>query len=330
MKATFSTLVFFFVLGCLIAQPAEFPAPCSNSSVGFYGMNNVKINGVAASSGDWIAAFDPRGNIAGRTQISNPAFVTLFIYGGTNAPCNTLGNPAPQGMLGGESFTLIVWDQSAGLFYTLAAPVSGWAAGGFFNNPFATSPNFNVPFIFLPVELLFFEAKIQDDRTSLLQWATATEINNSHFEIEHSADGRNFEYIGKVNGAGESQTLLQYTFTDESPAVGLNYYRLKQVDFDGQFEYSKVVSVSLDRKGGSDMEVFPNPAGTFAELLLPEGLSEVETTITVHDNAGREVLRRKEQPNVLVRLPLDGIPAGFYTLTVRGGNEVISKPLVVQ
>ncbi len=136
--------------------------------------------------------------------------------------------------------------------------------------------------------------------------------------------------IGKIQGSGNSQSTIEYTFIDESPNIGLNYYRLKQVDFDGQFEYSKVITVNFDRKNSDDLEVFPNPTSAFADVLLPESLTDRETVVTLHDFAGREVLRRKEQPSNSVRLELEGLPAGYYTINVRSGNETFIKPLVIQ
>lgn len=99
----------------------------------------------------------------------------------------------------------------------------------------------------LPVDLLFFSAT-NDKRAKdniVLEWATASEQNNSHFIIEHSADGRNFTTLEKIEGMGTYDDLTEYSFTHEKIQTAKNYYRLKQVDFDGEFVFSAVEQINL-------------------------------------------------------------------------------------
>ncbi|MEH0157248.1 hypothetical protein V6R21_24255 [Limibacter armeniacum] len=88
----------------------------------------------------------------------------------------------------------------------------------------------------LPVEMIFFSAKRQSSDV-MLTWATASEVNNDYFEIQRSTDGKNFEIIGSVNGNGDSQARIDYEFIDTNAPKGTVYYRLKQVDYNGKFEY---------------------------------------------------------------------------------------------
>lgn len=111
----------------------------------------------------------------------------------------------------------------------------------------------------LPVEWMFFQAKSHQGEADLT-WATATEVYTSHFEIQRSGDGRNWKNIGSENATGDSATEQHYAFTDRLPLDGISYYRLRQVDFDGAFEYSVIRSVSMEKKGGIELMVFPNPA----------------------------------------------------------------------
>jgi len=103
----------------------------------------------------------------------------------------------------------------------------------------------------LPIELLSFNCEKSKELLKLT-WETATESNNKMFVIERSADAVGWEAIGKINAVGNSATIIHYSFVDQSPLIGLNYYRLKQVDFDNQFEYSTIICVesnkSLDDK----------------------------------------------------------------------------------
>jgi hypothetical protein len=98
----------------------------------------------------------------------------------------------------------------------------------------ATSP--------LPVTLLSFEGK-QMEEDILLSWSTASETNNQYFSVERSPDGIHFETAGQVSGAGNSNQVIQYRFTDINPLPGINYYRLTQVDFDGLSTTSAIIAI---------------------------------------------------------------------------------------
>jgi hypothetical protein len=102
----------------------------------------------------------------------------------------------------------------------------------------------------LPVDLVYFETKAIDDQQALLHWQTASELNNNYFDVERSYDAIHWEWVGNVTGNGTTNQLTDYNFTDKSIATSQNtpYYRLKQVDFDGAFEYSNERVVSFDGK----------------------------------------------------------------------------------
>src|ERR1041385_9231891 len=91
-----------------------------------------------------------------------------------------------------------------------------------------------------------------------LVWTTASEINNDYFSVERSEDAISYQVVGTVKGAGNSTQELYYSLKDQSPVRGINYYRLKQTDFDGHFKYSEVCSVSAQPVNG--IKVYPNPA----------------------------------------------------------------------
>jgi hypothetical protein len=111
----------------------------------------------------------------------------------------------------------------------------------------------------LPIELLFFDAKIKDDKVEIT-WSTASEINNDYFNIEKSLDGKNFEVIGSIDGAGTSNIQHDYSFIDENPVKCTAYYRLKQTDYDGKYEYSYIVAVLYVNKDTEcKLNVYPNP-----------------------------------------------------------------------
>jgi Pregnancy-associated plasma protein-A/GEVED domain/Secretion system C-terminal sorting domain len=117
----------------------------------------------------------------------------------------------------------------------------------------------------LPIKLLAFNGHLTQQKTVALAWQTATEQNSNRFEIERSIEGKTFEYIGKTNAAGNSNTVLKYDFEDTKPQIGNLYYRLKMIDNDGSFEYSNIVNIILNGNIGKWL-VYPNPASDMITL----------------------------------------------------------------
>lgn len=110
----------------------------------------------------------------------------------------------------------------------------------------------------VPVQLMYFRGKAEAERVRL-SWATALEINSSHFNVERSTDLKEFATIGKLTSAGDSRQLINYSFLDEAPLPGVNYYRLKQVDKDGTSDYSKIIAVSPQAEA-TQFVIYPNPS----------------------------------------------------------------------
>ena len=174
----------------------------------------------------------------------------------------------------------------------------------------------------LPIELVQFTAAAKG-RSILLFWRTATEISNSHFAVERSPDGRNFTAIGQVPGAGTSFEPQHYIFTDERPLPGLNYYRLRQVDFDGQFSYSPVVTALVGQPGG--ILLFPSPATDFLNIQLEKPLEET-VVWEVFDLTGRLLRSGKFLAETAdVEINVNELPRGIYALRVVAGREAFVK-----
>lgn len=112
--------------------------------------------------------------------------------------------------------------------------------------------------VVLPITLSNFEVTC-DNGLPKINWTTSTEINNDYFTIERSSDGHQFESIGKINGAGNNSTSLNYSFVDDSPLTTVGYYRLKQTDFDGKFDYTNIVAANC-KKDDLYSSIYPNPA----------------------------------------------------------------------
>mgnify|MGYP003652594050 FL=1 len=163
--------------------------------------------------------------------------------GGTNATSTTITVPKPSAVNTSTSITEIL----------LRVPSSG--AGYCWNH--ACTFNF-----VLPVELTSFEAVRTEDNVRL-EWTTASELNNDYFEVLKSYDGEIFSVIGYVDGHGTSSEVIDYSYTDSEPKQA--YYRLRQLDYDGQFEYSDVVAAK-----GNGREVISVRYYTFAGVETQE------------------------------------------------------------
>ncbi|MEL6986700.1 MAG: choice-of-anchor V domain-containing protein [Bacteroidota bacterium] len=146
----------------------------------------------------------------------------------------------------------------------------------------------NISDVALPVELLGFYANLNEKGQIELNWATAIEVNSDYFVIEKSENGIDFDEIGQVNAAGSSFNNFDYQFTDIQSRNGLYYYRLKLVDKDASFEYSKSISIEVENEI-SKLRIFPNPVLDVTTF----NLSDLEEThVNIFDAAGKSILSR--------------------------------------
>ena len=174
----------------------------------------------------------------------------------------------------------------------------------------------------LPVELTFFNGEVNNNEI-ILSWQTATEINNERFDIEYSTDGSAFETIEKINGAGDSFEQNNYRFQHNSPANGINYYRLKQVDFDGQFEYSKTISISL--KTDNDWSLFPTRSQS--EVTVEWEESFLANALEVIDLSGKVVFSKiLDAEEKHAQVSVINLPTGAYFIKISNGRTISSKP----
>ncbi|MEZ5058432.1 MAG: T9SS type A sorting domain-containing protein [Saprospiraceae bacterium] len=192
-------------------------------------------------------------------------------------------------------------------------------------NPGEVSLNFMV----LPVELSSFTVEEAPRNRGLLSWTTETEMDNKGFEVEHSMDGLNWKTLGFVEGKGRSVQTQRYEFQDRNPEDGTNYYRLKQVDFDGKTDYSPIRSLDFGNIRTNDMKVFPNPVnGREFTINLPE--FEKETgVLRVFDMKGNLQLR-KEFSGIATNIKTENMNPGMYLIEVKIGGEKFSDKIIVK
>jgi len=158
----------------------------------------------------------------------------------------------------------------------------------------------------IPIELLSFKA-IKERKEILLSWQTASEQNSDYFAVERSTDGKKFTGIGRVNASGTSMETHNYSLTDKNPATGLNYYRLKQVDKDGHFTLSKIISMVFD---SNVLSFYPNPA---TKTLFFNKAIEV---VSIRDMQGKQVLHLKD---VTSDIDISTLRPGTYIVDVNHG-----------
>lgn len=161
----------------------------------------------------------------------------------------------------------------------------------------------------LPVELIAFTGEAKGDAVQL-DWTTASEHDNDFFAIERSTDGDVFTAIGEVDGAGNTAHETRYQFIDPAPGQGVDYYRLKQVDVDGQSSYSEVVAVFFRDEQGPLMMV-PNPGSDQVRILLPQ--STTGWNVSVIDATGRELLVTRVSGDQAL-LETGTLPRGVYSI----------------
>lgn len=160
----------------------------------------------------------------------------------------------------------------------------------------------------LPIELLSFNAYAVQEGVSL-KWITATEQNSDRFEIERSIDGEHFDPIGSLPSAGNSAQQLHYEFFDRLPFQGLNHYRLRHVDIDGDVQLSPVQSVYIERHGKDEVFLIPNPGSGLVQVVLPE--NSTGSLFVITDAVGQDVLSARPD-GARMSLDLSRLAHGMY------------------
>jgi len=216
-------------------------------------------------------------------------------------------------------------------FPTLTPPYMDFQRVGpnsLWNQPTISGPSTLSSTGVLPITLSRFDA-ILNNKVINLSWTTAEEINSDHFGIERSTDASHWQTIGKVAAAGFSSIAVNYSYTDESPSVGVNYYRLQMVDGDGKYKYSSVKVVNGTLTKG--LSVFPNPANNFVNVTLGNEMN-LGTTIRLINQFGQILQERKlnHAAGTTISLPVHNYPQGSYVLQVIGedGSRQTSKVLI--
>lgn len=164
----------------------------------------------------------------------------------------------------------------------------------------------------LPVELIHFAATAENESVKL-NWTTASELNNDFFTVQHSTNGVEFTSLGIINGQGTTHNSTSYEFIDETPHAGINYYRLKQTDFDGTSDFSNVVAVNMNL----EWMLYPNPVTYGTDVTINK-----KDDYAVYNNLGVMVMKLSDTTKINIAT----LAPGVYT--VRGSNGSVRRLVV--
>lgn len=250
----------------------------------------IKYGGMDLVSPDWVATPVSAGPFTVTWTNTAPHATSYYEVYITNADWT------PAQPLTWASLTLLVQTEPSSAAGTVDIPVtlpersgkhviySIWQRSDSGEAFYSTS---DIDFgVVLSADLTSFDADLLGKNDVELSWTTASEVNNAYFAIEHSIDGTNFKEIRKVAGAGSTQERQEYNFIDRMPVNGKNYYRLRQVDYDGNLNYSSIESVEVQ----TDVKVtiYPTLANDFIQIELKRGM-QMNIEFQIFDIAGRSI-----------------------------------------
>ncbi|MEO6917003.1 MAG: choice-of-anchor J domain-containing protein, partial [Chitinophagaceae bacterium] len=182
----------------------------------------------------------------------------------------------------------------------------------------------------LPVQLLSFDAALSGSQV-VLSWVTASEKSSEKFIVERAADGKNFTAIDQQAARTISNSRVSYRSVDQSPLSPIGYYRLKQVDIDGTFTYSKIITLSTSADGKGALELYPNPVHNMIKLSLKFSSGTYSGIIT--GTNGQLYLQERGTINDLnqkLNQKLDSLKPGVYLFQLRGQSELHSVRFIKQ
>jgi hypothetical protein len=189
------------------------------------------------------------------------------------------------------------------------------------------------PYTSLPVDLENFYA-IEDGHKTVVSWTTTREINNHYFILEKSNDGKKFNPLQQLEGNGNSDFENVYTITDKESRNGTIYYRLKQVDYNGGFSYSQIISLNIGSKS-QVLEIFPNPIKDFIVTFSLIGLEKGENLIvSIFDSSGKRQYEERISMNGsegVFSLNLNNkLNKGIYFMQIKSASKNLRKPFLVK
>ena len=312
--------IWYVVLGSGIAQTGDLVITLSGNATGFFGVA-ASYTGVEQSNpiGDTDYAFGPitsnsssltLSTTAGNMAVDNIRALSVATVGAgqTEIAQPTDGFAGSYEAASGSNVTMS-WTWSDASFQHCAVDLNQVGI--------------------LPVELTSFQAKAVAQNINL-EWQTATETNNYGWDIEHSTEGRNWSVIDFVKSLGNSFDAQNYSYAHNTPVKGINYYRLKQIDYDGNFDYSEIKSVNFNNGLlRAEISVFPNPVTT-GTLSLSSLKADFESAFLELFDAQGQIVLTRFVTNQTTSLDVRHLAKGIYWLGMRIDGEPFWKKVVLE
>ncbi len=276
----------------------------NNIFIGGIGDGWNKAANISSSNTIFVGGIGDGWNNAANVSASNTIFVGGIGDGWNNAANVSASNTIFVGGIGDG------W-HNAGNAAASNNIFLGGGGDGWVNAYRPTNP--------LPVNFLYFNVRKQGKNIGLLSWKTAREANTSHYDVERSTDAVNFSFIGKVMANGNTSAESNYTFTDNAPAKGFNYYRLKQVDRDGRFMYTAARFLNFDDLDAGSVKYYPNPTNGILNIELTDEMRKQEKWLTVSTSGGIVIDQVKIQANGnrVIPVSLGKYPKGIYFIQIK-------------
>jgi hypothetical protein len=257
----------------------------------------------------------------------------VYFFKTTGVPYSTATSLHPAGVYNGIELTNFMDNQTAlnGTNYVEIHDINSFSGGGLITGVVPVGGTITGTAILLDLKLLDFSAKRAAKNVNLT-WRTKDEQNMSHFELERSADGVNFENIASISTQAKNQ-INHYSWKDEAPYLGRNYYRLRMMEITGQITYSEIRVVSFDDVEPYTMRVVPNPFKRALNIeLYNSSITEMQTSIMVYNTLGQVVYAaEKTLSGGQVRIEITEArtwDAGCYTVVLRNEEFTQQKQII--
>lgn len=296
-----------------------------------FDLNGTSITNISFWIGDvetsdntpgYIITYDQMGNLIANQEI--PTSVPVASQSGPNCTGNSGGIDSGSGC--GNDETVFVSVSAASPLGTVCVQVGDLSDDNV--NPGGTEHlsfgGFAVggTCLTVPVEFTSFQAEKTGDFV-LLNWSTSTEINNDYFIVQHSLDGENFDDLDYIQGNGTTSTEQYYRYEHGTPAQTINYYRLKQVDYDGTTDFSNIVSVRFGTESDFEIEIYPTVFNDIVNITSTTQL--IDTDAMVYNVQGALVLRKTINN---YEVDLSTLSTGTFVLRIVGNNIISTHRII--
>ena len=296
-----------------------------------YSGNAVTVDG---TSGPFIVTYPDAANIV--WNVGNYQNVTWNPANTQNAPVSCNKVTIQLSTDGGLTYPITLVDSTANTgsvqikvpeAITTTARIRVMAVGNVFYD--ISNNNFTIQDTTVPIIWISFTGTPQNNNTALLTWVV-DELNVDHYEVEHSADDINFDTIATVKSVAGDGINQQYSYVNQNPFQGINYYRIEEVNKSGSFTYSDIITVSFNNVP-VPWTIFPNPA--IGSVNVVSNISSSNVVLQLFDSEGRLVYQNElSQTTIgqLTNITLGKFAKGIYTLKINSSTGVIQQKILVE